>query len=102
MENEELNFTKRYTLQDMQDVVKGAVIEVLRLPDDEKPTVSTRLDDDLLADSIDAVDIVMELEEKLMISIADREAALVHHMTIGEIAELCHRTYYGGDRPELK
>ncbi len=55
------------------DQVKSIIVEVLKV-DAEKVTLETNLAEDLGADSLDAVDVVMELEEKYDIEIPDEAA----------------------------
>lgn len=51
----------------------------------DKITLESSLKDDLGADSLDAVEIVMDLEDTFNISIADDEAALIK--TVSDLVE---------------
>lgn len=53
--------------------VKEAIANNVKSVDKDKITLESNLVEDLGADSLDAVEIIMELEEKFNISIADEE-----------------------------
>lgn len=58
----------------MFEMFKNAIVEKLSVkPEDVKP--ETRLKEDLGADSLDLIDLIMELEEELGIEIEDDAAA---------------------------
>jgi acyl carrier protein len=61
---------------DVYNDVKKILVEHLHV-DEEKIKPDSKLTDDLGADSLDSIDIVMDLEEKLKIKITDEEAQLV-------------------------
>ncbi|HZJ84300.1 MAG TPA: acyl carrier protein [Syntrophomonadaceae bacterium] len=56
------------------DRVKNIIIEELGVSDEDNITLETSLADDLDADSLDAVEIIMALEDEFDISIPDEDA----------------------------
>jgi acyl carrier protein len=58
--------------------------------DKEKITLETSFVDDLGADSLDTVELVMELEEEFDINIPDDEAEKIR--TVGHVVEYIDRT----------
>ena len=54
--------------------IKNIIIEELGVSEDENITMETSLMDDLDADSLDAVEIIMALEDEFEISIPDEDA----------------------------
>lgn len=53
------------------DKVKKIIVETLNLKDADKVTLDSHLVDDLGADSLDAVDIIMSVEEEFGITVED-------------------------------
>lgn len=56
------------------DKVKGIIIEQLGIDDESKITMQTTFIDDLGADSLDVVELIMALEEEFEIEIPELEA----------------------------
>lgn len=69
----------------MLNKVKEIIIEELALDEDTEVTVETSLMEDLEADSLDAVEIIMALEDEFDISIDDDEAE--NFKNIGDIVK---------------
>lgn len=65
--------------------VKNIIVEELGVEDAESITVETSLVDDLDADSLDAVEIIMALEDEFEISVPDEEAE--NFKNIGDIVK---------------
>lgn len=59
---------------DIFEKVKGIVVEQLSLDDDSKVTADANFANDLGADSLDVVELVMALEEEFNIEIPDEAA----------------------------
>jgi acyl carrier protein len=72
MVREHLN-PRRETAVSTQEKVKGIIVEQLGVDDDEV-TMDASFTDDLGADSLDIVELVMALEEEFSIEIPDEEA----------------------------
>lgn len=60
--------------------VKSIIIDEISI-DESKITMEASLKDDLGADSLDAVEIIMVLEEEFNISIPDEEAQKMTHIS---------------------
>ena len=69
----------------MFEKIKDIIVEQLDLDDADSLTMETSLKDDLDADSLDAVEVIMALEEEFDIEIPDDEAE--NFKTIGDIVE---------------
>ena len=69
----------------MFDFIRDIIVEQLDLDDADSLTMETSLKDDLDADSLDAVEVIMALEEEFDIEIPDEEAE--NFKTIGDIVE---------------
>lgn len=70
---------------DIFEKVKGIVLEQLSLDDDSKVTPGANFADDLGADSLDVVELVMALEEEFNIEIPDEAAENI--ATVGAAVE---------------
>jgi len=64
--------------------VRAAIARQLDM-DESKITMESRLIDDLKADSLDVVELIMSLEDSFGISISDDDAAQLY--TVGRIVE---------------
>ena len=64
--------------------IKGIIVDTLAC-DAEKVTMEASLKDDLGADSLDSMELVMALEEEFSISI--EEEKLADFVTVGDIVE---------------
>ena len=69
----------------MFEKIRDIIVEQLDLDDSDSLTMETSLKDDLDADSLDAVEVIMALEEEFDIEIPDEEAENLK--TIGDIVE---------------
>ncbi|MGL4911331.1 MAG: acyl carrier protein [Romboutsia sp.] len=67
----------------MFEKIKSLIADQLGIDDKNKITMNTSLIDDLEADSLDAVEVIMALEDEFGIEIPDEEAE--HFKTIGDI-----------------
>ncbi|CEH33064.1 acyl carrier protein [Romboutsia lituseburensis] len=67
----------------MFEKIKSIIADQLSIDDESKITMNTSLIDDLEADSLDAVEVIMALEDEFGIEIPDEEAE--HFKTIGDI-----------------
>ncbi len=67
----------------MFEKIKEIIVEQLSLDDDSSITINTDLQEDLDADSLDAVEIIMNIEEEFEIKIPDEEIDNIR--TIGDI-----------------
>ena len=64
--------------------VRGALASQFEL-DPESVTMDTNLVDDLGADSLDVVELIMELEDEFGVAISDEDAAQLY--TVGRIVD---------------
>ena len=69
----------------MFEKIRDIIVEQLDLDDADSLTMETSLKDDLDADSLDAVEVIMALEEEFDIEIPGEEAE--NFKTIGDIVE---------------
>ena len=69
----------------MFEKIRDIIVEQLDLDDSDSLTMETSLKDDLDADSLDAVEVIMALEEEFDIERPDEEAE--NFKTIGDIVE---------------
>ena len=69
----------------MFEKVRSIVSEQLSIDDVDTITLDTSLTEDLEADSLDAVEVIMALEDEFGIEIPDEEAE--HFKTIGDICK---------------
>ena len=68
--------------------VKGALAQQFEL-DPDTITMDTNLIDDLGADSLDVVELIMSLEDEFGVSISDEDAAQLY--TVGRIVDYLDR-----------
>jgi acyl carrier protein len=64
--------------------VKQMIVEELNVPE-EKITLEARLAEDLGADSIDAVELIMNIEDEFEIQVSDEEAQNIK--TVGDLVK---------------
>ena len=69
----------------MFEKIRDIIVEQLDLDDSDSLTMETSLKDDLDADSLDAIEFIMDLEDVFDIEIPDEEAE--NFKTIGDIVE---------------
>ena len=69
----------------MFEKVKSIISEQLYIDNVDSITLDTSLTEDLEADSLDAVEVIMALEDEFGIEIPDEEAE--HFKTIGDICK---------------
>lgn len=69
----------------MFEKIRSIISEQLSIDDVDTITLDTSLTEDLEADSLDAVEIIMALEDEFGIEIPDEEAE--HFKTIGDICK---------------
>ena len=67
------------------DQVKDIIVEELGV-DSAKVTLEARLSEDLGADSIDAVELIMKLEDTFNVSVSDEQAQAIK--TVADIVKL--------------
>ena len=76
-----------WTKEDMNvifDRVKEMIVEELNVPA-EKVTLEARLAEDLGADSIDAVELIMNIEDEFKIEVSDEQAQSIK--TVGDLVK---------------
>ncbi len=71
-------------MADTFEQVKGTIIELLGV-DDGKVTREARFREDLEADSLDIVELIMALEDKMNIEISDEDAQSI--TTVGQAVD---------------
>ena len=69
----------------MFEKIRSIISEQLSIDDVDTITLDTSLTEDLEADSLDAVEVIMVLEDEFGIEIPDEEAE--HFKTIGDICK---------------
>ena len=69
----------------MFEKIRSIISEQLSIDDVDTITLDTSLTEDLEADSLDAVEVIMALEDEFGIEIPDEEAE--HYKTIGDICK---------------
>jgi len=69
----------------MFEIIKSIIEDQLAISDPDKITLNTNLRDDLDADSLDAVEIIMAVEDEFDIEIPDDIAE--RFQTVGQIVE---------------
>jgi len=69
----------------MFEMIKSIIEDQLAISDPDRITLNTNLRDDLDADSLDAVEIIMAVEDELDIEIPDDIAE--RFQTVGQIVE---------------
>lgn len=69
----------------MFEKIRSIISEQLSIDDVDTITLDTSLAEDLEADSLDAVEVIMALEDEFGIEIPDEEAE--HFKTIGDICK---------------
>lgn len=69
----------------MFEKVKSIISEQLSIDNVDSITLDTSLTEDLEADSLDAVEVIMALEDEFGVEIPDEEAE--HFKTIGDICK---------------
>ncbi len=64
--------------------IKEMIVEELNVPE-EKITMEARLSEELGADSIDAVELIMNIEDEFSIEVSDEEAQNIK--TVGDLVK---------------
>lgn len=70
-------------MEDVFEKVKEVIIDQLGIEDEESITMDTTFIDDLGADSLDVVELIIALEEEFGIEIPETEAEKV--VTVGDV-----------------
>lgn len=70
-------------MEDVFEKVKEVIIDQLGIEDEESITMETTFIDDLGADSLDVVELIIALEEEFGIEIPETEAEKV--VTVGDV-----------------
>lgn len=73
------------TEQEIFEEVKGIIQEQLGVEDEAAITTEATFVDDLSADSLDIVELIMSLEEKFSLEIPDEEAEKI--VTVGDVVK---------------
>jgi acyl carrier protein len=76
-------------MADVFDRVKAIIVDRLDV-DETKVTMEASFKDDLEADSLDVVELVMELEDEFDMEIADEEAEKIN--TVGDAVDYINST----------
>lgn len=72
-------------MEAVYEKVKGVIMEQLEIEDEESITMDTTFIDDLGADSLDVVELIIALEEEFGIEIPEAEAEKI--VTVGDVVE---------------
>ena len=72
-------------VEEVFEKVKEVIVDQLGIEDDEKITMETTFIDDLGADSLDVVELIIALEEEFGIEIPETEAEKV--VTVGDVVD---------------
>ena len=72
-------------MEEVFEKVKEVIVDQLGIEDDEKITMETTFIDDLGADSLDVVELIIALEEEFVIEIPETEAEKV--VTVGDVVD---------------
>lgn len=72
-------------MEEVFEKVKEVIVDQLGIEDDEKITMETTFIDDLGADSLDVVELIIALEEEFGIEIPETEAEKV--VTVGDVVD---------------
>jgi acyl carrier protein len=72
------------TREEVFEQVKSILVDTLSV-DEDKVTMEARFQEDLETDSLDLVELVMTMEEKFGVKIADEEAAEIK--TVGDAVD---------------
>jgi len=75
-------------MSDVFKVVKGIIVEQLGLDDDEV-TMESRFREDLEADSLDIVELIMAFEDKFGGEISDEDAQSIE--TVGDVVKFLEK-----------
>lgn len=70
-------------MEDVFEKVKDIIVEQLGVEDEESITMETTFIDDLGADSLDVVELIMALEEEFEMEIPEVEAEKI--VTVGDV-----------------
>lgn len=70
-------------MEDVFEKVKEVIVDQLGIEDEERITMETTFIDDLGADSLDVVELIIALEEEFGIEIPETEAEKV--VTVGDV-----------------
>lgn len=72
-------------MEEIFEKVKEVIIDQLGIEDEEKITMETTFIDDLGADSLDVVELIIALEEEFGMEIPETEAEKI--VTVGDVVE---------------
>lgn len=73
----------------MFEEIKEVIVEVLSV-DEDKVTMEASLSEDLGADSLDAVELGMAIEDKLGITISDEDMATIK--TVSDLVDIAEKS----------
>lgn len=77
-------------MEEVFEKVKEVIVDQLGIEDEEKITMETTFIDDLGADSLDVVELIIALEEEFGIEIPETEAEKV--VTVGDVVDYISST----------